>query len=764
MSQALENFFPRSRGSIQNEIFRVMQTQLTLSARMAGQNCLDWVNYRPDEISSAFARHFQERLNNPDSAPKQVGSNTKALQLLDENTLERQLAQEKVASKLTEALRPELVPLHHRIQTLHGNHEDDAFAYGHFAPLHVLHALSAAIDGLGFDARSGNFLINRVESALLDTLLQTYSALNDFLAGQGLDYQVAPQKSSHTSSDAKNAGQDVLAHIQAVSGKYGSPAASVPSGNFIQHLSSEQNIHQPSAVPDDAQPVWRGGTALPKRVAHTQGASDTYNNPAASVPSGNFAQHLGTWQKIHQINTAPDNTRPAWQGGTAPSKTVAHTQGASDTYNNPAASVPSGNFAQHLGTWQKIHQINTAPDNTRPAWQGGTLVLRQLQQDAVTRGASAFDLAVLDVVAGLFEVILGDPGISPLYKALIAHVQIPVLKAALTSPEFFSDEAHPARQLIDIMGQFSRRFPDGNESHSLALEKIETACDQVLHEFEQDAGVFERTHAELESWLNEEEQRAEARLAQEVAHLEWVERQEMGTLLALENLRDLTERHPAPESVLRRLETGWVPYMATLYVEEAGEGPTWRAAGRTLLQLFLSLQAPGDEKTREARLKSIPAINAELRNGLLAEGASPEQLKNFFTAITTRQECWIRPAYAQGDEQPVTCFIPSQAHDSSTALHADLPIDDAYTQEARQLQEGDWVDFNPPYDGFSTARVAWVGVRGYMLFSDEEGDNRFALDRDSLAAEIRAGRACIPDLSLTRKAMLRLRQQLPATA
>ena len=76
------------------------------------------------------------------------------------------------------------------------------------------------------------------------------------------------------------------------------------------------------------------------------------------------------------------------------------------------------------------------------------------------------------------------------------------------------------------------------------------------------------------------------------------------------------------------------------------------------------------------------------------------------------------------------------------------------------MLEGDWVDFDPPYEGLATARVAWVGVRGYMLFCDSEGEQRFSLDCDQLAAEIRAGRAHIPEQSLTRKAMLRLKSQL----
>ena len=378
-------------------------------------------------------------------------------------------------------------------------------------------------------------------------------------------------------------------------------------------------------------------------------------------------------------------------------------------------------------------------------------------------GTSPMDLAVLDAVAGLLEFILDDPDISPRYKAAIADLQIPALRAALVSPDFFSDDKHPARQLIDLVGLFSRRFP----SHIPALEQIEAACASILHDPGHPAGAFAQAHNRLVAWLADENARTETGLASEVAHLELVERQELGTLLALENLRDLTERYPAPESVLRRLEAAWVPYMATLYVAESGEGPDWRAACNTLLQLFLSLQAPDSDATREARLQSIPQINAALRRGLLAQGAEPMQLKDFFSAITATQECWIRPALGQ-HEAMVSTFTPRRVSreqiESLARQFADTPDNDPVLQQARQLREGDWVDFDPAYEGQTTARVAWVGVNGHLLFCDSAGGRYFSLDCERLAAEMHAGRARIPEQSLTRKAMLRLKAHLSSAS
>lgn len=431
-------------------------------------------------------------------------------------------------------------------------------------------------------------------------------------------------------------------------------------------------------------------------------------------------------------------------------------------WGNPGSGTPSSgaraSFLDSLDFWQlnlpRLAEIAPAT----PA-----LLLRQLQRHAHETDAGGFDLAILDAVASLFEFILDDPSVSAGYKSEIAQLQIPTLRIALTSPDFFSDDTHPVRRTLDLLGLYSRRFPDTHASHDAALGQVESACTEIINQTVRPLDAFTEAHDTLSAWLDGENARADAKLAAEVALLEQIERQELGTLLALESLRDLTSRHPAPESVLRRLETAWVPYMASLYVAEAGEGPAWRAAGATLTQLFLSFEPPADEAAREARLASIPGVNLALRTGLLAQGATSEQLRDFFGALTATQECWIRPALGR-QQAAVQHFVPQTASDpdiEAAVRHlAEIPAPDPALRQAEALLEGDWVDFDPPYEGLDTARVGWVGVHGYLLFSDSEGETRFSLDSERLAIEIRAGRASIPEQSLTRKAMLRLETKI----
>ncbi len=667
MSQALGNFFQRNRETILDGVLRAINGELTPSMLAAGQTCMDWLNTQPDRLSEAFADAFRQPLA-AHAADEPVGE----MRLVDEAQFARQLDENRAASRIADALGPEITILSARLAWLTQG-GGDVNPGSACAPQAIVAALSRALNGLGFDLKSGSLLLRNAAPALEDTLRHTYAALDQFLAAHGIEMVPAAAPVARGQRPFKRSFQEV------------SPGAAI--------------------------------------LAHLHGAS------AAAMASAG------------QTSASP-----------APGGLV----------GGFAAGAPRTSFLDSLDFWQlnlpRLAEI--APD--APA-----LLLRQLQRRVHETDAGAFDLAMLDAVASLFEFILDDPNVSPAYKSEIAQLQIPALRVALSSPEFFSDDAHPARRMIDLLGQVSRRFPDSHAIHESARERVESACTHIINQTAHPLAAFVEAHDTLSAWFGHERARADAGLALDVARLERIERQELGTLLALENLQDLTARHGAPESVLRRLEAAWVPHMATLYVDEAGEGPTWRAASATLAQLFQSLRPPQDEAAREAMLAAIPGINSALREGLLAQQATAEQLRDFFAALTAAQECWIRPALGQ-PETLVSHFIPQTAArtDIASAMQelSETQAPDPALREAEALLEGDWVDFDPPYEGLSTARVAWVGVHGYFLFCDSDGETRFSLDDAQLADEIRAGRASIPEQSLTRKAMLRLRTQLQSGA
>ena len=56
---------------------------------------------------------------------------------------------------------------------------------------------------------------------------------------------------------------------------------------------------------------------------------------------------------------------------------------------------------------------------------------------------------VIDVIGTLFDQILSDPKVPPQMARQIGRLQLPVLRAALGDPSFFSSRRHPVRRFVN---------------------------------------------------------------------------------------------------------------------------------------------------------------------------------------------------------------------------------------------------------------------------------------------------------------------------
>ena len=85
MAQALDNFFQRSRVSIQDTILRAIAEQIMPSMLAIGQTCLDWINAYPDKLSTAFADQFRQHIAHPELLTQQAGAQSAELQLVEDD-------------------------------------------------------------------------------------------------------------------------------------------------------------------------------------------------------------------------------------------------------------------------------------------------------------------------------------------------------------------------------------------------------------------------------------------------------------------------------------------------------------------------------------------------------------------------------------------------------------------------------------------------------------------------------------------------------
>ena len=76
---------------------------------------------------------------------------------------------------------------------------------------------------------------------------------------------------------------------------------------------------------------------------------------------------------------------------------------------------------------------------------------------------------VIDVVGSLFDQILSDPKVPPQMARQIARLQLPVLRAALGDPSFFSSRKHPVRRFVNRIASLGSAFDDFDSESGPAL-------------------------------------------------------------------------------------------------------------------------------------------------------------------------------------------------------------------------------------------------------------------------------------------------------
>ena len=81
--------------------------------------------------------------------------------------------------------------------------------------------------------------------------------------------------------------------------------------------------------------------------------------------------------------------------------------------------------------------------------QGLHNVLRDLQESPLGAKANQLESMTIEMVAMLFDFIFDTKDLPDGIKALLARLQIPVLKAAMLDGAFFAKKSHPARLLVN---------------------------------------------------------------------------------------------------------------------------------------------------------------------------------------------------------------------------------------------------------------------------------------------------------------------------
>ncbi len=441
---------------------------------------------------------------------------------------------------------------------------------------------------------------------------------------------------------------------------------------------------------------------------------------------------------------------------------------------SPRAGALSPGLARAIETAQQGIRQRLAPSSQPGALVTAPVMLEELhQRKQVLKKAAASpeERATIEIVAMLFQSILTEDRIPATVRVWFARLQMPVLRVAVSEPDFFATIDHPARRLIDRMGACVMGFDSGGvvTATGSANEPLEKEIKRVVQVVEAypDTGrrVFQTVLTEFEKFLENYFATTNEATKRGVSLAQQVEQRETLAIQYTIELRRMLNEVPVQEGVRQFLFHVWADVLATAAVRYGGQGASTKTMKRAAADLIWSASAKVTREERAEVIRRLPLLLKSLREGMAAAGIDApkqdehiQQLNNSlaaaFTAkaavipddrlrelmerLETLEELLPEAADVDIDESMVLDLSGHQSSELDVVLDGGSMPTPAMVAWARELQVGSWYMLDR--NGHSEAvQLAWHGLRKQLsLFVTPQG-RCVLFQQHRLASYLQAG-------------------------
>jgi hypothetical protein len=247
----------------------------------------------------------------------------------------------------------------------------------------------------------------------------------------------------------------------------------------------------------------------------------------------------------------------------------------------------------------------------------GTNLIVAHRDELRQAATGALDHMVIDVVGSLFDQILSDPKVPPQMARQIGRLQLPVLRAALGDPTFFSSRRHPVRRFVNRIASLGVAFDDLDDEDGKAFLKLvkELVQEIVEGDFDQ-IQLYEQKLEALELFVVDQNRREVQRQGKADEVLALKENQLRLQQRYAAQLRHGLQDVPAPDFLRDFVSSVWSQAVMKCALDDGHDSPSvarQRLAGRELL---MSVQPKGSPAQRKAFLIALPTLMKTLNAGM----------------------------------------------------------------------------------------------------------------------------------------------------
>ena len=372
---------------------------------------------------------------------------------------------------------------------------------------------------------------------------------------------------------------------------------------------------------------------------------------------------------------------------------------------------------------------------------------------------ATIDEDTIDLVGMLFEFILEDRNLPAAMQVMLARLQIPYLKAAILDRKLFAHRQHPARRLLDCLAEQAKSWSEESDRDHRLYDKVKSIVDQLLHDFDDDMGVFERLLVDLQQFQDVNKRRSELAEQRVAESTRGREKLEQARRRAAREILDRIGEHKLPPLVHGVLARAWANHLVLTLLRQGETSPEFKSALRFVDDFIASTKPATSPESRQMLRQMLPGIERALRQGLANVAFQEQDVERLLAQLHTyyRQQLGEASNAAETvaiEEDAAILAIPDSIqpvidHDASAATQAELeeetvevPPDSPEWHQVQALQPGTWLEFCLADEPMTRAKLSWISpMSGRYLFVNRRGLKVADYPPQELAALLADGRA-----------------------
>lgn len=547
-----------------------------------------------------------------------------SLALVDFDQMEERMVVDRMGARLRNAIDDFFTVLNQRLANLVraprlGDRDNP------FHPLRFAQAIDAAIERRGLSGETRIALLKGFEHALLETLKQVYDEMNLQLAAEGVSDIADPELLRHTMIGAR-AAQAQRPWVNTLAGQVHFDGAPL-----LPELPAETGEHAEQLLAALYQKL-QGSSAAPAPAAAAGiPAGSTLGSTPDQLPRMPFGQ-------VEPIMAAPPALAPGLMLGQ---------DGVLVDPRLLAAIVEQQQLTAKL------------------VLDGGGEVVGQSAQDLaeeeasrraelIDRATRQVDKLTIELVGLLFDRIHNDKYLPEEIKSVLARLQFPFLRAALSDPDLFVASEAPARRLMDRIASSAVGWTAQGFENQRYFTEVERAVNTVMLDVDNGALAFERALGEFETFLVSERTRDDDPVLRAKRALEEVETREVMAINAAIGVRRAFEG-VLLESYLREFLLGpWVHVLVAATLRARLE-PGFDARFKDVVpDLVWSVQPKLSQEDRRRLVSVIPRALSAMRDGLALIEWPQARVSEFFARLMASHANAVKALeIAHGVQPPV---------------------------------------------------------------------------------------------------------------